>query len=168
MTVTHGSTAQAHMSVFACAACDAVLTTPVSRVALPAHAHQSYGHELLPPLMAPGTYAVNPEPWGPPWREIGAQEAQARGVYAPVPALSCGPRRSAVVAPGDVRGMILIPEQCDGYCMGLDGRNGPNLACARCGQAVATRIDDCALWQAVWLMPQAVRRHNADRPAPRV
>lgn len=41
--------------------------------------------------------------------------------------------------------------------MGLDGRDGRNLACERCGRAVATRVDDCALWQAVRLEPSAVR-----------
>ncbi|MEU2870785.1 hypothetical protein ABZ769_16520 [Streptomyces olivoreticuli] len=149
------------MAVFACSRCDAVLTAPVSQVVLPDHAHHSYGHELLPALMEPGTYAVDPEPSGPPWRlwsEIGVDEAEARRLYAPVPSLSFGAPGAIVIAPGDAHGTVLIPEQCAGYCCGLDGRDGPNLACARCGQAVATRIDDCSLWQTVWLAPQAVRR----------
>ena len=156
--------------VFACSRCGTALTVPVSRVALPVHAHHRYGHELLPPLMAPGTYAIDPEPSGPPWRpwsEIGAEEAEVRGVFAPVPVLSFGAPGAIVVAPGDVRGTVVIPERCDGYCMGLDGRDGPNLACARCGRPVATRIDDCSLWQAVWLAPDAVRRLPVDGPAPR-
>ncbi|MFV8132944.1 hypothetical protein [Streptomyces syringium] len=156
------------MTVFACARCDAVLTAPVTRVALPVHARHSCGHELLPPLMAPGTYAVDPEPSGPPWRpwsEIAADEAEARGIFAPLHALSFGPPGAIVVAPGDTRGTVLIPERCDGYCMGLDGRDGPNLACAHCGQEVATRIDDCSYWQTVWLVPHAVRRLAADGPA---
>lgn len=40
-----------------------------------------------------GTFAVDPEPSGPPWRaweEIDADEAAARGIYAPVHALSNG------------------------------------------------------------------------------
>ncbi|MFF5125529.1 hypothetical protein ACFY41_01120 [Streptomyces syringium] len=155
------------MTVFACARCDAVLTAPVTRIALPVHARHSYGHDLLPPLMDPGTYAVDPEPSGPPWRpwnEIAADEAEARGIFAPVHTLSFGPPGAIVVAPGDTRGTVLIPERCDGYCMGLDGRDGPNLACAHCGQEVATRIDDCSYWQAVWLVPHAVRRLTADGP----
>ncbi|MEV0260021.1 hypothetical protein AB0I49_01565 [Streptomyces sp. NPDC050617] len=155
-------------SVFVCRRCDAALTAPVSRVALPVHAHHCYGHDLLPPLMAPGTYAVDPEPYGPPWRpwsEIGAAEAAARGVYAPVHSLSFGEPGAIAIAPGDARGTVLIPERCDGYCQGLDGRDGPNLACEQCGQAVATRVDDCSLWQAVWLAPQAVRRVPADGSA---
>jgi hypothetical protein len=142
----------------------------MSQIALPVHAHHKYGHELLPALMEPGTYAVDPEPSGPPWRqwsEIGADEAEARGLFAPVDALSFGARGTIVVAPGDTRGTVLIPERCDGCCCGLDGRDGPNLACAQCGRAVATRIDDCSLWQAVWLAPHAVRRLPAEGPAPR-
>ncbi|GHG53845.1 hypothetical protein [Streptomyces griseocarneus] len=156
------------MDIFACAGCGAVLTAPVSRIALPVHARQAYGHELLPALMEPGTYAVDPEPSGPPWRpwsEIGVDEAEARGVFAPVTSLSFGAPGAVVVAPGDTRGTVLIPERCDGYCMGPDGRDGPNLACARCGQEVATRIDDCSYWQAVWLAPHAVVRRPADGPA---
>ncbi|MFE7116740.1 hypothetical protein ACFU99_15125 [Streptomyces sp. NPDC057654] len=152
-------------AVFVCARCDAALTAPVSRVALPVHAHHCYGHDLLPPLMAPRTYAVDPEPYGPPWRpwnEIEAAEAEARGVYAPVHRLSFGEPGTIVIAPGDVRGTTLIPERCDGYCHGLDGRDGPNLDCEQCGQAVATLVDDCSVWQAVWLAPQAVRRVPAD------
>ncbi|MFE0380006.1 hypothetical protein ACFW1M_31615 [Streptomyces inhibens] len=155
------------MAVFACAGCQAVLTAPVSQVVLPVHAHQKWGNGvLLPVLMTRGTYAVDPEPSGPPWRpwsEIGVDEAEARGVFAPVfHALSFGAPGAIVVAPGDTRGTVLIPERCGGYCCGLDGADGPNLACARCGQPVATRIDDCALWQAVWLAPHAVRRLPAD------
>ncbi|WAL94676.1 hypothetical protein [Streptomyces sp. Je 1-369] len=149
------------MVVFTCVRCDAVLTRPVERVALPARAHQTYGHELLPALMESGTYAVDPEPFGlpyRPWSEIGAEAAAERGVFAPVHRLSFAAPGAVVVAPGDTRGTVLIPERCDGYCMGLDGRDGPNLACERCGSAVATRIDDCSLWQTVWFVPDAVRR----------
>ncbi|MFC4052498.1 hypothetical protein ACFOY4_22665 [Actinomadura syzygii] len=121
--------------------------------------------------MGSGTFAVEPEPTGPPWREwseIGEDEALARGVYAPVRSLSYGPPDAVAVAPGDVRGTVLIPERCDGYCMGLDGRNGPNLACAQCGEPVATRVDDCGLWQTTWLDPRSVRSVPDDEPSPPV
>ncbi|WP_169984522.1 hypothetical protein [Microbispora sp. H10836] len=152
------------MPVFACAGCGAVLTAPVAEVALPVHAHQQYGHYLLPALMEPGTYAVDPEPSGQPWRpydEVGAREAEARGVYAPVHALSYGPPGAIALSPGDVRGTVPILERCDGLCCGLDGRNGPNLACERCGREAATRIDDCSYWHVVWLDPRAVRLADA-------
>ncbi|MEV0254814.1 hypothetical protein AB0H82_11205 [Streptomyces sp. NPDC050732] len=155
------------MAVFACVRCDAVLTRPVERVALPVRARQKYGHDLLPALMESGTYAVDPEPSGPPWRpwsEIGAEEAAARGVFAPEFSLSFGAPGAVVVAPGDTCGTVLIPERCDGYCIGLDGRAGPNLACAHCGSEVATRVDDCSYWQVVWFVPDAVRRVPDDGP----
>ncbi|MFB7534412.1 hypothetical protein ACFC0C_40660 [Streptomyces sp. NPDC056178] len=157
------------MFVFVCAGCGARLTTALSRVALPAHAHQKYGNGLqLPVLMESGTFAVEPEPWGPPWRtweEIDPDEAAARGIYAPVYALSDGAPGAIVIAPGDARGTLLIPEKGGGYCCGLDGADGPNMACEACGLPVASRIDDCSLWQAVWLAPGAVRRHPADADA---
>ncbi|MET8978431.1 hypothetical protein ABZX85_22725 [Streptomyces sp. NPDC004539] len=149
------------MDVFVCEGCGAELTGPVEEGVLPVHARQRVGHDLLPALMDPGTYAVDPEPFGAPWRpwaELGPEEAAERGVFAPVPALSDGPVGTVVLAPGDVRGTVLIPDRCDGYCLGVDGRDGPNLACETCGRAVATRIDDCALWQAVRLAPGEVRR----------
>ncbi|MGO1050359.1 hypothetical protein [Crossiella sp. CA198] len=158
------------MAVFACAQCDAVLTNPVSRIALPVHAHQSYGHELLRPLMAPGTYAVDPEPSGSPWRpwtEIGDDAAAARGVFAPTHALSCGEPGAIVLAPGDLYGTVLIPDRLDGYCLGLAGSDGPNLACECCGEPVATRIDDCSYWQEVRLAPHAVRQLPIAGPADR-
>ncbi|MGW2181855.1 hypothetical protein ACWCXX_27920 [Streptomyces sp. NPDC001732] len=150
------------MFVFVCVGCGAELTAPLSRVALPVHAHQQYGNGLqLPVLMEPGTFAVEPEPWGPPWRrweEVGPDEAAARGVHAPVPALSDGAPGAIVVAPGDTRGTVLIPEKRGGACCGLAGADGPNTACGACGLPVASRIDDCSLWQAVWLAPDAVLR----------
>jgi len=111
-------------------------------------------------LMESGTFAVDPEPWGLSrrvWEEIDPDEAVARGVHAPVHALSDATPGAIVVAPGDVRGTVLIPDRCDGLCCGLDGREGPNLACEACGRPVASRIDDCTLWQAVWFAPYAVR-----------
>src|SRR4051812_13216611 len=50
-----------HLYVFVCVGCDARLTTPLSQVALPAHAHQKYGNGIqLPVLMESGTFAVDP------------------------------------------------------------------------------------------------------------
>ncbi|MEV5983221.1 hypothetical protein [Streptomyces sp. NPDC052114] len=154
------------MFVFVCAGCGAELTTPLSQVCLPAHAHQTYGNGIqLPVLMESGTFAVDPDPWGPPWRrwdEIDPEEAEARGIHAPVHALSYGTPGAIVIAPGDARGTRPIPGKCGGSCCGLDGRDGPNLACEACGAPVATRIDDCSLWQAVWFAPHTVRRLRVD------
>lgn len=154
--------------MFVCDQCGTELTVPVSKVALPVRARHRFGHEMLPALMESGTYAVDPEPRGGPWipwDEVGEEGAAALGVFAPVYFLFSGPPGAVVVAPGDVRGTAPIPGH-DGYCLGLDGRDGPNLACEECGRPVATRMDDCSIWQAVWLNPGAVRR--VPGPAPRI
>ncbi|MGW7262301.1 hypothetical protein [Streptomyces sp. NPDC054842] len=156
------------MDVFVCAGCGAELTAPVSRLALPVHTHYGAWEELHPPLMEPATYAVDPRPSGHPWRlweEVGEDAAARQGVYAPVYSVSFGARNRIVIAPGDSRSMVLIPEKCEGYCRGVDGRAGPNLACEGCGRAVATRMDDCGMWQAVWLEPDAVVRRPSGLPA---
>ncbi|HEY9332454.1 MAG TPA: hypothetical protein VIS09_30135 [Streptomyces sp.] len=154
------------MFVFTCAGCGAELTTPLSQVALPVHARQKYGNGAqLPVLMQAGTFAVDPDPWGGPWRmwdETDPDEAEERGIYAPVHALSDGTPGASVIAPGDIRGARLIPEQRGGACCGLDGADGPNMACETCGLPVATRVDDCSLWQAVRLSPDAVHRIPVD------
>ncbi|MEU3558589.1 hypothetical protein [Kitasatospora sp. NPDC006786] len=155
------------MDVFACAGCGTGLTAPVSRVALPVHTDHGAWEELHPPLMEPGTYAVHPRPTGPPWRlwqDVGEEAAARQGVYAPVYSVSFGARGRIVIAPGDSRSMALILEKCEGYCQGVDGRAGPNLACTGCGRAVATRIDDCGSWQTVWLEPDAVVRRSSGLP----
>ncbi|MFF8597823.1 hypothetical protein ACF065_02690 [Streptomyces sp. NPDC015232] len=155
--------------VFVCAGCGAELTVPVARVPLPAGAHLSYGHDVMPPLMAPGTYAVDPEPSGPPfgqWEELGEAEAAARGLFAPVFPVSFGARGRVVVAPGDVRGTRLIPEHSGNACLGMCVGERPSMACADCGALVASRVDDCGLWQAVWIEPDAVLRTPTRLPVP--
>ncbi|MFJ6656366.1 hypothetical protein ACIQNG_08390 [Streptomyces sp. NPDC091377] len=160
------------MHVFACAGCDATLTVPLSEVCLPVHARQQYGNGAqLPVLMESGTFASDPDPWGGPWRlwnELEPGEAEARGVHAPVHALSRRTAGAFVIAPGDLRGTRIMPENGGGSCCGLDGADGPNTACEACDLPVAARIDDCSLWQAVRLGTDTVRRvpvEGAD-PAP--
>lgn len=149
------------MAVFGCAGCGAALTAAVSEVALPVHLSDTYWEALHPPLLEAGTYAVDPEPYGPPWRpwdEVGPQEAAARGIFTRFGGLSDGPSDTVLLAPGDMRGTGQIPERTEGYCMGINGSGGPNLACLDCGRPVGSRIDDCGEWQVVRLLPQAVVR----------
>ncbi|MYQ47563.1 hypothetical protein GTW40_21350 [Streptomyces sp. SID4985] len=149
------------MAVFGCAGCGAVLTAAVSRVALPIHLIDTHWETLHPPLLEAGSYALDPAPYGPPWRqwdEVEPDEAAARGYFASVGALSDGPSDTVLLAPGDTRGTRLILERAEGYCMGIDGRDGPNLACVDCDLPVGTRMDDCGCWQVVRLVPQAVVR----------
>ncbi|PAN00806.1 hypothetical protein CJI59_15050 [Streptomyces sp. Alain-F2R5] len=132
------------MIVFVCAGCGAELSAPLSQVALPVHSRQRYGNGVqLPVLMETGTFAMEPESGGLPWRR--EKESDPDG--------------AVVVAPGDVRGTVLVPERDGGHCCGLDGADGPNMACEACGLLVASRVDDCSLWQAVWFVPDAIRRH---------
>ncbi|MBQ0887148.1 hypothetical protein KBZ94_19770 [Streptomyces sp. RM72] len=162
-----------YVIVFVCAGCGAELTAPLSQVALPAHAHQTYGNGVqLPVLMEPGTFAVESESesWGPSWpsREKGAPDAaDVISTHASADGLLPGDvTDSFVIAPGDTRGTVLIPEKSSGHCCGLDGADGPNMACEACGLPVASRIDDCSLWQAVWLAPNAVHRQAVGDPGP--
>jgi hypothetical protein len=154
--------------VFVCAGCGAELTTPLSQVALPVHARQKYGNGAqLPVLMESGTFAVDPDPWGGPWRmwdenENDPGEAETRGIYAPAYSLPDSMPGASVIAPGDIRGTRLTPEKRGGACCGLDGADGPNMACETCDLPVATRVDDCSLWQAVRLSPDAVHRIPVD------
>lgn len=78
------------------------------------------------------------------------------GTYA------AGPEQIAV-APADVRDLSLIQDRFDGGCCGSAGRRTPNLACG-CGRQVAARVDDCALWQVVWLATGAVRAVGTPEP----
>ncbi|MGW2372152.1 hypothetical protein [Kitasatospora sp. NPDC001683] len=120
------------MEVFECKGCGTALTGPLTRVAFPVYAGFVYGNgHPMPVLMESGTYAV-------------AEDA-------------AGQARSILMAPGDAHGTALIQRRELGACCGIDGRYGPNLTCAGCGRKVATRIDDCSLWQTTWLERAAVR-----------
>ncbi|MFG3583227.1 hypothetical protein [Streptomyces sp. NPDC047990] len=128
-------------------------------MAVPVHLSDAHWETLHPPLLEAGTYAVDPEPCGPPWRpweEIGAREAAARGIFAPSGNLPDGPAGTVLLAPGDLRGTGLIAERTEGYCLGINGSGGPNLACLGCGLPVGSRIDDCGHWQLVRLLDRAV------------
>ncbi|SEC33740.1 hypothetical protein SAMN04489727_3395 [Amycolatopsis tolypomycina] len=157
------------MAVFGCAGCGAVLTAAVSEVALPVHWADTHWETLHPPLLEAGSFAVDPAPDGPPWRqfdEVEAGEAAKLGRFAPFGALSGGPVGTVLLAPGDVHGTRLILERAAGYCQGIDGSDGPNLACLGCALPVGTRLDDCGCWQVVRLLPQAVVRLPAPPERP--
>ncbi|MFF9146513.1 hypothetical protein ACF1BN_16780 [Streptomyces sp. NPDC014861] len=157
------------MDLFLCAGCGAELSVPVERVALPVEARYRGGHSWMPPLMDPGTYAVDPEPSGHPWRsweEADEEEAAAAGVYAPVWSYSAGPRHRYVLAPGDTRGTRLVPERSGDSCLGVVGGSRPTLLCAGCGLGIGVREDDCGIWNTVRYEPHTVLRHRTADPAP--
>ncbi|SFR26093.1 hypothetical protein SAMN04488564_109244 [Lentzea waywayandensis] len=121
------------MVVFECVACGAALTVPLRQVDRPDHGDRQVGNGI---------------------RNMPA--LMEPGTYA-------AGSGQILLAPGDVRGMVWIPEQFDGYCCGLDAHAVPNLAC-ECGQQVATRVDDCSLWQVVMLRAGAVRPAGDPEP----
>ncbi|MFJ1757827.1 hypothetical protein [Kitasatospora sp. NPDC088134] len=146
------------MEILVCAHCEAALTRPVTRVRFPPYAHRKIGNGThLPVLMETGTYAVDPEPSGPPWHrreDLAEGEAEARGYYGRVWALSDGPPGRAVLAPADALGTVLAPERVRLACCGITGEN---LSCAACGHPVGGQDDMCEFWQAVRLDPRATR-----------
>ncbi|MCF2530712.1 hypothetical protein [Yinghuangia soli] len=153
--------------MFVCSGCGAELTAEVEQVALPAHAGGHSGYDVMPPSLEPKTYAVIPEPSGWPWRrwadiENADEVAEARGIFAPVGSLSFAAPGAVLIGPGDAVGTVLIPDRCDGSCCGLDGRDGPNLACTQCGRPVATLTDDCGYWREARFEADAVRRLGGD------
>ncbi|MFD7729099.1 hypothetical protein ACFV6F_01755 [Kitasatospora phosalacinea] len=155
------------METLACAHCGAALTRPVTRVRFPPYARHPVGNgHPMPVLMDAGTYAVDPEPSGEPWRywaDLAEGEAEARGYHAPVDRLSDGPAGELLLAPGDVTGTVLVRERAVVGCCGI---TGDNLSCAACLRPVGGRDDECSVWQAAWLDPGAVRAVPAgpDRP----
>jgi hypothetical protein len=100
--------------------------------------------------MAPGVYAVDDEPFGPPYVPLGDGRDRVR--------VSVGPAHTFVLAPRDVVRTVAMRDPARRVgCCGPDGMEGPNLECARCGAQVATEVADCWTWQEVRLYPDAVR-----------
>lgn len=104
-------------------------------------------HQVNPPLLEPGTYAVDEaEHWSD--RVTG----------------------SLVLSPGDVRGTRFVHEWVFTGCWSLDGRR-PCMACVGCGALVASRTDDCYSAQEARFHPDMVIRETCgenprDIPAP--
>ncbi|MFJ9848024.1 hypothetical protein [Streptomyces sp. NPDC101150] len=110
------------------------------------------GHTSEPiVMMAPGAFAMDPEPSGPPYvLDV------ASGLL-----VESGPSGTIVLHPEDGLGLEAHPDIAmrRGYCCGMDGEWGPNLACA-CGTIVATLYSDCYQVQELRLQPDAVERHS--------
>jgi len=143
------------MDTFRCAECGAQVTAAVRKMPLPEDAPAPYQMEDgrdCPPRVPPGNYAVDPEPSGAPW--VPSPDGAGYGVPG-------GPRNAIVLAPADVRGLRRVADRgrLNGCC-GLDGLDGPNLACAGCGSELATESSDCWTRQQVALVPHAVTRHR--------
>lgn len=150
------------MAVFRCRACRRAVTPALAERPLPdpdtddgwyrpqAAPSDAKGHSDGPIVrMAPGAFAVDPEPSGPPYVLDGPS-----GLL-----VESGPRGTAVLHPGDGIGLEPHPDPAmrRGYCCGMDGEWGPNLVCA-CGAVIATVYSDCYQVQELRLRPEAVER----------
>jgi hypothetical protein len=125
---------------FRCAECGNALSIPVRLVALPAQPHLSLldHHQVNPPLLEPGSYAVDEAPYG---------RDQIAGTF--------------VLSPGDVRGTRIVHDLVRTGCWSLVGWD-PCVACDRCGALVASRTDDCDVAQETRLYPSMVVPETCD------
>ncbi|MEU8461894.1 hypothetical protein [Streptomyces sp. NPDC029003] len=152
------------MTVFQCRSCGRALTRAVTERPLPhpdmdAEWHRpeagptdARGHTDSPIVrMAPGGFAVDPQPYGPPY-----VLDEPSGLL-----VDSGPRGTLVLDPDDGTGLEPHPDPAmrRGHCCGMDGEWGPNLACA-CGAVVATVHSDCYQVRELRLQPAAVTRHD--------
>jgi len=128
------------MERFRCVACGNVLSVPVRLVVLPAGPHWSLldHHHVNPPLLEPGTYAVD---------EAAHGRDRVVGTF--------------VLSPGDIRGTRFVHELVVTGCWSLGGWD-PCVACEGCGALVASRTDDCDVAQETRLYPSVVVRETCD------
>ncbi|MEU1630650.1 hypothetical protein ABZ746_36295 [Streptomyces sp. NPDC020096] len=143
------------MTVFLCSKCGAAITSNL--VELPAVPDPSVGEHdrdkrtrRAPATIPQGHYAIDPEPWGPPYVIQDDQEnpkpAQPRGPLVCGDegfVISAGSRDTVVIHPEDASGLQPLPnwENSSGCC-GPTGNEGLNRACP-CGAPVATLAADC-------------------------
>jgi hypothetical protein len=124
----------ATMETFRCATCGNAVSIPVRLVELPAPPHWSLldHHHVNPPLLDPGTYAVDERAYGCD-RVVG----------------------TFVLSPGDVRGTRFVHDLVAIGCWSLVG-SSPCVACEQCGAVIASRTDDCNVAQETRFYPAMV------------
>jgi hypothetical protein len=129
------------VETFRCAECGNVLSVPVWLVELPPQPHSSLldCHHVNPPLLDPGTYAIDETAYGCD---------QVVDTF--------------VLSPGDVRGTRIVHDLVFIGCWSLAGGN-LCVACESCGVLVASRTDDCRVAQETRFYPSVVvREANVD------
>ncbi len=142
------------MTVFACLRCSGPLTsdlseTPFAELPPPVAPYDLEPGKDCPAWLPLGTFAVDPDPFGPP--------------HVPSPTdeqilVSAGPRNTVLISPDDLTVHRLHPDpRRRSGCCGLDGCDGPNLVC-NCGNEIATESSDCWTARVVRLEPLAVVR----------
>ncbi|MGW0933050.1 hypothetical protein [Streptomyces sp. NPDC002644] len=152
------------ITVFACAACGAVLTGPLERLpAVPEAPDYAWweAEEMGPsPATVPsGCYAIETEPYGPPLvvAEVPGPVMPRHGTHYNIdgqPLVSQGPRGNIIINPDDCHG--LTTRHASAACCGATPDGGLNQVCA-CGRLVATLCSDCCLPYELHLSPDHVR-----------
>ncbi|WP_141722282.1 hypothetical protein [Micromonospora haikouensis] len=139
------------MTIFACLVCGMPLTGDLAETALSDEPSEQAANDHGVPVtrVRPGRFAVDPEPFGPPYVPTTAD---------PQVHVSDGPRGTILVNPNDVHGLGPHPDPSRRKgCCRLDGLDGPNLVCRGCGSEVATEQSDCWVrWHDLRLQPAAV------------
>jgi len=125
--------------------CATALSVPVRPAELPAQPHWSLldCHHVNPPLLDPGTYAIDAAAYG---------RDQVVGTF--------------VLSPGDIRGTRFVHHLVETGCWSLVGWI-PCMACETCGAVVASRTDDCRVAQETRFHPSTVVREMYDDEAGR-
>ncbi|MGW1520753.1 hypothetical protein [Streptomyces sp. NPDC002287] len=146
---------QRGMTVFLCSKCGTAITPELAELAaVPDPSDDEHDRDKetrrAPSTVPRGRYAIDPEPWGPPYVVQDDQED-------PKPAQSRGPlvcREEGFVISAGVPGTVLMhPEDAPDLqplpnwenstgCCGPTGDEGLNRACP-CGAPVATLAADC-------------------------
>ncbi|MET7300367.1 hypothetical protein [Embleya sp. NPDC005575] len=102
------------MTVFTCTNCEHRLTNDLREAQAAPPGDVLFDHRIADPAVAQGTYAINHD------------------------------ATRFILHPDDVPGTALHPDSGRSVgCCGLDGQDGPNLVCSRCGTDVATKQSDC-------------------------
>ena len=116
------------------------MSVPVRLVELPPQPHGSLlDHDQVnPPLLEPGTYAIDETAYG---------NDRVVGTF--------------VLSPGDGRGTRFVHDRVVTGCWSLVGWD-PCMACENCGALVASRTDDCNVAQETRLYPSMVRRETCE------
>ncbi|MFD7591331.1 hypothetical protein ACFV84_38520 [Kitasatospora sp. NPDC059811] len=166
------------MTIFHCAACGEALTADLEPLpAVPArHLFEGElvnGRRQAPPTMPRGHYAVDPQPYGPPFvpaeDQDGCPPAYPGGPcisdFDGMVVVSAGPRNTFVLHPDDGTGLTgHVTTSGPPGCCGAPGDGPPNRAC-RCGAVVGGEMADCYTPYELHLLPDAVRpaAHTPDR-----
>lgn len=143
------------MTVFLCSKCGTAITPELAELAaIPdvtdGEQERDKKTRRAPSTVPQGYYAIDPEPWGPPYVVQDDQEnpkpGRSRGptVWGEEGyIISAGVRDTVLVHPEDAPGLHPLPNWENSYgCCGPTGDEGLNRACP-CGAAVATLAADC-------------------------